>query len=84
MPRPRPANADPAPLARFAPPNLSTISMTLSVKSSQPLFECEPASPAFTVRAVLSSRTPFSAHLVRFLRNAAGPVSRQLHPAIYH
>lgn len=42
-------------------------STTLSVNSSQPLPEWEPASLAFTVRHVLRSRTPFCAHAVRFL-----------------
>ena len=66
IPRPRPAMDDPC-AARFAPPYLSITSMTLSVNSSQPLPECEPASFAFTVRQVLSSKTPFCAHAVRLL-----------------
>ncbi len=34
---------------------------------SQPRFWCEPALPFSTVKTVLSSKTPFSAHAVRLL-----------------
>ena len=66
IPRPRPARTESCE-GRFAPPYLSMTSTTLSVNSSQPLPEWEPASLAFTVRAVLRSNTPFCAHAVKFL-----------------
>lgn len=67
MPRPRPARAEPL-ADRFAPPYLSTTSITLSVNSSHPLLEWDAASLALTVKHAFSSKTPFSAHEVRFLR----------------
>jgi hypothetical protein len=42
-----------------------TVSMTFCISSSQPLPECEFASPLRTVRHVLIRSTPRSAHGVR-------------------
>lgn len=50
------------------PPYRSTRSMTLSVKVSQPRFECEPARCGATVREVFRRRTPERASEVRVLR----------------
>ena len=61
-PRPTPF----APL-RFAPPYLSTTSMTFSVKASQPLPLWEFAAPLRTVNAEFNSKTPEFAQVVRFL-----------------
>ena len=52
---------------RLAPPYRSTASITLSVNSSQPFLECEPAVRARTVRQVFSNKTPLLAHAVRVL-----------------
>lgn len=52
---------------KFAPPYRSMTSTTRSVNCSQPLFECDPAAWARTVRQVFNNNTPLEAQLDRFL-----------------